>query len=144
MLCTPRLYIRYPLFFKSNEVTEASRLNRLLSPQYGSSCSILQAIRQRGSWSRGSLNSCLQSEYTFFILFLIQRRNYFIICNILLGSAVKIYITLNAAKPPHILALQIGTGTPTVYFQGNRILTFLQLIRDIPFCRSLRTLVIAK
>ena len=137
VFCTPTFYIRKGLFVKGNKITQTTALDRYFILQDCLSGSIFQTICQSRHTSRTSFNRYIKAENSFLILFLIQRRSYFIISYKLAWSTVKIDIPFNTTQPPHILTLQIGTCTPAIHFKCHGIFSFLYIVRDIPFGRSL-------
>ena len=86
----------------------------------------------------------VQRELPIFIQIFIQWRNYFIIGNILFGSAIQINIAFDSTQSPHILTFEIRPRTPTINFDSECILTLFHLISNIPFSRGFGILIISQ
>ncbi|CCY38167.1 uncharacterized protein BN472_02396 [Tannerella sp. CAG:118] len=142
MLGTPRFHIgNHPL--ERNDAVLS--LQRSLITRHDTVIGIAQLIIYcQFSLSVQASDMYVERKFAILILLPVKWRYDLIISDKLLGSTVKIHIPFYPAQPPHILAFQIRAGAPAVHLHRQDILTLLHFIRNIPFGRSLGTLVISQ
>ena len=142
MLRIPCFYFCNLLLIESDKVTQSTGLDVNGILQYCLSGSILQCISDGAGSSRRTFHRHFQIEDTFFVFLFIKGSTYFIVSNILFGSAIQINIPFDATQTPHILTFQISTRTPSVHFQSNHIFAFIESVPiHIRLCLSVQRLL---
>ena len=134
MLRIPCFYFCNLLLIESDKVTQSTGLDVNGILQYCLSGSILQCISDGAGSSRRTFHRHFQIEDTFFVFLFIKGSTYFIVSNILFGSAIQINIPFDTADTPEVLTFQIRTCAPTEDFQCKYILTRFHVFVDQEFC----------